>query len=562
MKKLRLLTIVILFLTLKVNAQIPNEKGFEFYKEQFFQLQNKPDSALLYVNKIFQSKNDIDLAFAYTTKKYILTVTGAEFDITSFDEKIKEYLGKIVIKKENYKDLASIYILLGHIDKNNGKLDESIKKYVKAKEYALLNDDTFQLAKIKINIAMNLGAINLLDEAIKEIKEIRVLLEKIHDANNYSFIDKYITNTLGSIYFRKLNQNSKTNTKYCDSAITEFNKIISKTNEKQYLAPANYYLGLLYNHKKEFDIANEYSVTAIALYEELNFKQLLLNAKFNYYYNNYQKGDYKIAKRGFLEFVNNHSDSDTLVDFNYLLSHKYLSKIYIQENKADSVNHYYDNFLFLYEKITDEEKKQFAEAYRTLENTDLKEEVGLIKKENINLKSDKTIITLILGLTIFIILIVFYLFILKKKKQNKKLLEIIENYNKKELENNTISNAVLINDDIELKIIEGLDKIEKTKYFLDKNFNLHNAAKKINTNTTYLSNFINNYKKMSFNDYTNTLRVDYIVKILIEDKKIRNYTTQALAEMLGYKNGASFSRIFKEKTGVTPILFINKLNEK
>lgn len=562
MKKLRLLTIVILFLTLKVNAQIPNEKGFEFYKEQFFQLQNKPDSALLYVNKIFQSKNDIDLAFAYTTKKYILTVTGAEFDITSFDEKIKEYLGKIVIKKENYKDLASIYILLGHIDKNNGKLDESIKKYVKAKEYALLNDDTFQLAKIKINIAMNLGAINLLDEAIKEIKEIRVLLEKIHDANNYSFIDKYITNTLGSIYFRKLNQNSKTNTKYCDSAITEFNKIISKTNEKQYLAPANYYLGLLYNHKKEFDIANEYSVTAITLYEELNFKQLLLNAKFNYYYNNYQKGDYKIAKKGFLEFVNNHSDSDTLVDFNYLLSHKYLSKIYIQENKADSVNHYYDNFLFLYEKITDEEKKQFAEAYRTLENTDLKEEVGLIKKENINLKSDKTIITLILGLTIFIILIVFYLFILKKKKQNKKLLEIIENYNKKELENNTISNAVLINDDIELKIIEGLDKIEKTKYFLDKNFNLHNAAKKINTNTTYLSNFINNYKKMSFNDYTNTLRVDYIVKILIEDKKIRNYTTQALAEMLGYKNGASFSRIFKEKTGVTPILFINKLNEK
>ncbi|UOX34203.1 helix-turn-helix domain-containing protein [Flavobacterium sediminilitoris] len=562
MKKLRLLTIVILFLTLKVNAQIPNEKGFEFYKEQFFQLQNKPDSALLYVNKIFQSKNDIDLAFAYTTKKYILTVTGAEFDITSFDEKIKEYLGKIVIKKENYKDLASIYILLGHIDKNNGKLDESIKKYVKAKEYALLNDDTFQLAKIKINIAMNLGAINLLDEAIKEIKEIRVLLEKIHDVNNYSFIDKYITNTLGSIYFRKLNQDSKTNTKYCDSAITEFNKIISKTNEKQYLAPANYYLGLLYNHKKEFDIANEYSVTAITLYEELNFKQLLLNAKFNYYYNNYQKGDYKIAKKGFLEFVNNHSDSDTLVDFNYLLSHKYLSKIYIKENNADSVNHYYDNFLFLYEKITDEEKKQFAEAYRTLENTDLKEEVGLIKKENINLKSDKTIITLILGLTIFIILIVFYLFILKKKKQNKKLLEIIENYNKKELENNTISNAVLINDDIELKIIEGLDKIEKTKYFLDKNFNLHNAAKKINTNTTYLSNFINNYKKMSFNDYTNTLRVDYIVKILIEDKKIRNYTTQALAEMLGYKNGASFSRIFKEKTGVTPILFINKLNEK
>ncbi|CAM4012162.1 MULTISPECIES: helix-turn-helix domain-containing protein [Flavobacterium] len=560
MNRLKLFSVILLFLTLSVNAQIPKDKSIEFYKEQFFQLQNKPDSALIYVNKIFQSKEDIDLAFAFTTKKYILTLTGAEFDVVVYDKKIQEHLNRVIVKKEYYKDLASIYILLGHIDKNHGKFDESIKKYIKAREFALLNGEPFQLAKIKINIAINLGAINLLDEAINEIKEIRILLEDIHDSNNYNFIDKYITNTLGSIYFRKLNEDSKVNTKYCDSAITEFNKIILKTDEKQYLAPANYYLALLYNHKKEFEKANEYSVKAIELYEDLNFNQLLLNAKFNYYYNNYQKGDFKIAKKGFLEFVKHHSD--TLVDFNYLLSHKYLTKIYIEENKADSVNYYYDTFLLLYEKTTDEEKKQFAEAYRTLENADLKEEVSLIKSENTSLRSDKVLIALVLGLMLFGLIIVFYFFILRKKKQKKKLLEIIEKYNKKELESVTVSNSVVINDDIELKIIEGLDKIEKAEYFLDKNFNLHNAAKKINTNTTYLSNFINNHKKMSFNDYTNTLRVDFIVKTLIEDKKIRNYTTQALAEMLGYKNGASFSRIFKEKTGVTPILFINKLNEK
>lgn len=560
MNKLKLFIVLLFFFTLSINAQILNDKSITFYKEQFFQLQNKPDSALLYVDKIFQSKKDIDLAFAFTTKKYILTVTGAEFDVAAYDKKIQAHLNRVIVKKENYKDLASIYILLGHIDKNHGKFDASIKKYIKAREFASLNNDSFQLAKIKINIAINLSAINLLDNAINEIKEIRILLKDIHDSNDYDFIDKYITNTLGSIYFRKLNEGSKANEKYCDSAITEFNKIILKTDEKQYLAPANYYLALLYNHKKEFEKANEYSVEAIKLYEDLNFKQLLLNAKFNYYYNNYQKGDFKIAKKGFLDFVKHHSD--TLVDFNYLLSHKYLTKIYIKENKADSVNYYYDTFLLLYEKATEEEKKQFAEAYRTLENTDLKEEVSLIKKENTSLRSDKVLIALVLGFLLLLLIIIFYFFILRKKKQKERLLEIIEKYNKKELENATPTSSVVINDDIELKIIEGLEKIEKTGYFLDKNFNLHNAAKKINTNTTYLSNFINAHKKMSFNDYTNTLRVEYIIKVLIEDKKIRNYTTQALAEMLGYKNGVSFSRIFKEKTGVTPILFINKLNEK
>ena len=68
-----------------------------------------------------------------------------------------------------------------------------------------------------------------------------------------------------------------------------------------------------------------------------------------------------------------------------------------------------------------------------------------------------------------------------------------------------------------------------------------------------------NYKNCSFNDYTNELRISYLINEIINDKKIRNYTVQALAEFVGYKNGTSFSKIFKEKTGVTPFQFIEKL---
>ena len=66
---------------------------------------------------------------------------------------------------------------------------------------------------------------------------------------------------------------------------------------------------------------------------------------------------------------------------------------------------------------------------------------------------------------------------------------------------------------------------------------------------------------MTFNDYTNELRINYILDELIENKKLQNYTIQSLAEVVGYKSGVSFSKIFKQKTGLSPYLFIEKLKK-
>lgn len=118
---------------------------------------------------------------------------------------------------------------------------------------------------------------------------------------------------------------------------------------------------------------------------------------------------------------------------------------------------------------------------------------------------------------------------------------------------------VKINDENEAKIITGLYKLENEKYFLSKNFNLHNVSKKIGTNTTYLSKVVQDHKNTSFNDYTNDLRIDFILKDFTTNKKLHNYTTQSLAEHVGYKNGDSFAKIFKEKTGLTPYQFIKNL---
>lgn len=535
--------------------------NIEYHKKQFFLLQNSPDSALVYVNKIFNSKKPVDLAFAYTTKRYLLNRMGKTFDESHFNFNINKYLKQVEETKSNYTDLGNIYNILGHTELNKNNLDTSLKNYTKAKEFAKKNKDYFQLAKIEVSIAINLTSLNFLDKAIIVSKEVNDLLPKLkYNSDNYDLINKYNTNTLGYIYFKKFNENTTENKKYSDSALVQFNKIFSESNDKIYLAQASFYLGLIYNSNKDYDKANIFLLKSKELYDELNFKNFSSNAEFNYYYNNFKKGDYKIAKQGFLKVIKNQTDSS--VNFNYLFSHKYLSKIYIKENRNDSIEYYYDKFLSLYEKTTEKEKIEFSEAYKTLENSELKDEINQVMIENSSLRIDKKLILFLLTITVILAFVIFYNLNNKKKKQEEMFQEIIKQYNNEEYkeEKDIELKKAFIPDVQELKILEGLKDIETKEFFLDKNFSLYNAAKKMGTNTSYLSNVINNNNKMTFNDYTNNLRINYIVKKLIEDKKIRNYTNQALAEMGGYKNGASFARIFKEKTGVSPILFINKLN--
>lgn len=143
----------------------------------------------------------------------------------------------------------------------------------------------------------------------------------------------------------------------------------------------------------------------------------------------------------------------------------------------------------------------------------------------------------------------------EKKKTKQRLENLLLSANNKETSKN-----ISINDKQHQDIVKGLLKIEHNLYFLKDEFNLYNAAKKIGTNTTYLSKVIKEYKEMNFSEYTNHLRINHIVKILSTDKKIRAYTTQAIGEIGGYKNAKSFTRIFKKYTGITPYQLIEKIN--
>lgn len=105
----------------------------------------------------------------------------------------------------------------------------------------------------------------------------------------------------------------------------------------------------------------------------------------------------------------------------------------------------------------------------------------------------------------------------------------------------------------------GLKKLEQKDIFLDPNFKLAFVAKKLSTNTAYLSQYFNQVMQKTFSEYLQELRIQYILQKLIDTPHYRKYTMQAIAEEVGYKDANTFVRVFKKQTGLSPNYYIEKL---
>lgn len=118
-----------------------------------------------------------------------------------------------------------------------------------------------------------------------------------------------------------------------------------------------------------------------------------------------------------------------------------------------------------------------------------------------------------------------------------------------------------IKDETVAEILEKLIKLEEKRQFLRQDFTLHNVAKKLKTNTAYLSKIINSELGKSFSTYANELRINYIILELKNNAKLRSYSINAIAEEIGYKSPESFTKYFKAATGISPSVYIKKINE-
>ncbi len=193
------------------------------------------------------------------------------------------------------------------------------------------------------------------------------------------------------------------------------------------------------------------------------------------------------------------------------------------------------------------------------------------KQEIINsLESEKRVSSILIA-SLFIlslVSVIFWIFNYQKRKKYKKRFDELYRADagdkKENIKTSAIkeAEAISISEEIVTEILKYLESFEQDKDYLKHNITISDLAKKMNTNSKYLSRVINYYKKKSFSTYINELRIDYCIEKLKTDTKFIKYTVRAIAKEVGFNSSESFSKSFYKLKGIHPSYFIKELEKQ
>ncbi len=224
-----------------------------------------------------------------------------------------------------------------------------------------------------------------------------------------------------------------------------------------------------------------------------------------------------------------------------------------------------------------EQKIKILEAKRRIKEITQKQRI--LELENSAQKSRYNTMVIVL---IFILLLTsissFSYFKVKKKnrllyKRTMELAEIhlqnnkkiqqhknVENYSvTQNLDEGTKAKINKIDEDIKDIILAKLEKLEEMNFFLNPECTMRMVALQLKTNPKYLSQVINQEKEMNFNNYINELRINFLIKKLLEDKDFRESKLSYISASIGYNNLNTFNAAFKKRQGILPSYFISEM---
>lgn len=244
-----------------------------------------------------------------------------------------------------------------------------------------------------------------------------------------------------------------------------------------------------------------------------------------------------------------------------------LAEAYKHTGDFERASHYFEK----YWDSQEEYKKLEDNAKQVI----LAEERAAFKKEFDELKAAKEqgqskIQYILLGASLVILVLLFLLlkFYRNKKRNEAKFEALLAKIEAAQSPEEIIDtkDEILeeksgqdVSEEIKNQILEGLKKLEEKEYYLQTECNSYNVAKKIGTNTSYLSKVINSHYGKNFNTYINDLRINYAIVRIKNDVLFRSYSIQSIAEEIGYKSADSFTKYFKKDTGLNPSFYIKNI---
>ncbi|MCL7752875.1 helix-turn-helix domain-containing protein [Polaribacter sp. Z022] len=564
----RLLFFVLILLNIQFLSAQKTDND-EIYLQKLYKYTNSNnDSIFYYSNKLKKSENECNRYRALNFEAKALYQTDKCVESEEKCLTILKELNNTDVKCLKLNKLTALnrlfWIYKNKTDYNKAfeiairrkKLTETLGKKNAIYNASILGDYN--------NIAIIKDCMGFYTESRKILKESYAKLPEIYF--NLSKTD-YYKNPNQSEYFLKLNQSSTLNL-IAESYLNSSADYTSKD-----LDSASIYFKKAYNVAKTFNPPHKNSETLYQIREvevliaKKKFKNALeLIQKFNSNSKEF-KTEQNINSLKAICFYNlNNTDSTLIYGKKYLLCYNenpkskkrlhviydILANQYYKNNQKDSAYKYSELTIKELNFITDN-KNATNKLHYLYDFNNTKELNETIK--NTNKKNKYTFIFYSFVLLIIAIIIIYY-FYKKNRKTKIELAKINIEVKDKPI---TPKKEYNINEELEETVLNGLIDLENSKDFLKPTFNINVLTKKLNTNTTYLSYIINKTKNKTFKNYITELRIEYLIKLLAENKDYRKYTIKYLAEEIGYTNASAFTRAFKKYKGVTPSEFIKTL---
>jgi AraC-like DNA-binding protein len=110
------------------------------------------------------------------------------------------------------------------------------------------------------------------------------------------------------------------------------------------------------------------------------------------------------------------------------------------------------------------------------------------------------------------------------------------------------------------RLVKKLDKLMKEKLYRNEKLTIDDVAEKLETNSKYLSQIINESHQKNFYTYINTFRIEEAQRLL-NDRQHQKYSIQGIARLAGFSSKSSFNEAFRRITGMTPSEYQEKNSE-
>lgn len=567
MNKLTILIISFLLLSFSVtNGQEKDTLSLKSYKElssliskTFLEdIEVSKGLTNYYINKA-QKETNVSEEINGLTRYIDIRVKSREFD--DFKEEQDEMFALATTDELEELLIVNLY-LLGNSYFFQGLLGESINLHSKALDLARKHGKIefesiilTQLGYVKSATGDHVTSIAYQKQALA--------LNRAKRFDNSSIEPRRLNAEVSLLYFIS---RSYINSKLKDSAKSYINEAISLNElvKDSCLGKALYRtkgeVNLLYNKYKEAISNLDYSKTYCLPLSKTD--SLMYSSAYGKAYiglKEYKKAQ-SILQKG-IDDYNVTPEEEGFMDDHY----KLLAKAYKYNNNIEKSNLYFEKYIHTTE--------EFNRIQDTVVGVFKQQELKAFEAELEAINSEKTNFKYILGASSFIIIaLLFFLFRFNKlkKKNEEKFNRLLETINagsvatlietKDDIDEKE-GNVSGVSTEVKIQILQGLQKLESQEYYLRKDCNSYNVAKKIKTNTSYLSKVVNSHYQKNFNSYINDLRINYAVLKLKNDSRFRKFSIQSIAEEVGYKSADSFTKYFKKQTGLNPSFFIKKLND-